>query len=527
MDTSASRRRLDRDLLTFFAISGAGMAQADLVRDRLLRVNAKFCEMTGRTEAELLEMGVEDLTHPEDWPRNRQGISGLLAGKINEHQGEKRLLRKDGSILWVRVVCMLIRNARGKPLRSCALLEDITAERRAHEDANARLLARIGIEGALREADKRKDEFLAILAHELRNPLSPIRHAVRIAQAPAAEPAQVDWSLQVIDRQVGYMARLLDDLLDVSRIGRGSLELRMERIQLASAVADAVETARPLLESKRHALTVELADEPLWLDADPVRLAEIFANLLTNAAKYTDPHGRIHLQAQRAGADVIVAIRDNGIGINPEMRPWLFEMFSQARSARERSEGGLGIGLALVQGLTRLHGGTVEVSSAGVGQGSEFTVRLPLASIESAQRAPAMPDAPRSGKGPPLRVLIADDNLDSAESLAILLQLEGHEVRLASNGREAVSLATQFGPDVALLDIGMPEMSGYEAAAQIRAQLDGQSMMLVAITGWGQEQDKQYAARAGFDHHLTKPIDLAELAGCFAQQQHRRSDHGG
>jgi PAS domain S-box-containing protein len=367
-------------------------------------------------------------------------------------------------------------------------------------------------EDALRAADRRKDEFLATLAHELRNPLAPIRHAAQISRTPHATEAQVKWSQEVIDRQVGHMARLLDDLLEVSRITRGMLELRKERIVLRDVVAAAVETVRPLIEARGHHLTLDLPAASTHIDADPVRLSQIFSNLLTNAAKYTNAGGRICVVA-RAGQDkVTIEVRDNGMGISPEQLPRMFEMFSQATSAIERSEGGLGIGLALVRGLVVLHGGTIEAHSRGLGKGSEFVLTFPLAPVEpgrasDAVRAEVVGNDRRTG----LRVLVADDNRDTADSSALLLQISGHDVRTAYSGAEALRLAAEFMPQVALLDIGMPGMNGYEVAREIRGAGWGERMMLVAISGWGQADDKRLAEAAGFDHHLAKPVDFEML----------------
>lgn len=364
---------------------------------------------------------------------------------------------------------------------------------------------------ALREADRRKNEFLATLAHELRNPLAPIRNATRLAKMPTATPAHTKWSLDVIERQVEHMARLLDDLLEASRISRGTFELRKERIELTSALFSAIETAQPLIEARRHILSVDTPPEPVWLDADPVRLAQVFSNLLHNAAKYTDPGGQIHIKAQREGKWICVCVRDTGIGISPEMLPRVFEMFSQAGSAIDRAQGGLGIGLALVKGLVDMHGGNVEVRSEGVNKGSEFIVRLPVVEPTGETASENQP-SPETCTNPDIRrVLVADDNHDAAESLAVLLQLKGHEVEVAHNGRDALRLAARFQPDVALLDIGMPELNGYDLAKAIRATDWGKDIRLVAVTGWGQDDVRERALRAGFDQHLTKPVDERTL----------------
>jgi signal transduction histidine kinase len=374
-------------------------------------------------------------------------------------------------------------------------------ERQRRRDAEV-ALARC--ENDLRQAERHKDEFLALLAHELRNPLAPIRYAVATCSS-GCTPEQHARARGIIERQVAHMSRLLDDLLDVSRITHSTLELRKSRVELTALIAAAIETARPMLDARRHVLALRLPPEAVRLEADPVRLAQIFSNLLINAAKYTDAEGRIELEATLHGDTIIVCVRDNGIGISPEMMPKLFTSFAQARSALERSEGGLGIGLALVRGLTALHGGTVEARSEGIGRGSEFIVRLPLACSVSGA---AQEDGAGPGHGNRrVRVLVADDNHDSAESCAALLQLNGHEVHTADGGRSALELAEKVRPDVVLLDIGMPDLNGYEVARSIRAASWGQQMILVAVTGWGQQEDKRRALDAGFDHHLTKPVD--------------------
>jgi PAS domain S-box-containing protein len=375
-------------------------------------------------------------------------------------------------------------------------------------------------EEALLEADRRKDEFLATLAHELRNPLAPIRHAARIGKSPHATDAQLGWARDVIERQVEHMARLLDDLLDVSRITRGRLELRKECLLLQDSLAAALDTVRPLIEARGHTLTTDLPASPVHIEADPVRFAQIFTNLLTNSAKYTDPGGEIGVRAEVRDRSAVISVRDNGIGIPPDLLPRVFEMFSQSKSAAERSEGGLGIGLSLVRGLVQLHGGSIEASSRGPGEGSELVVKLPLFAGEPrpARRAEAFPTASRDGRQR-LRVLVADDNRDHADSCAMLLEMAGHEVRTAYSGRDALSIGAEFAPQLVLLDIGMPGMDGYAAARQSRAAGWGAGAKLVAVTGWSQKEDKRQARLAGFDHHLAKPVDpdvlreLTERAG--------------
>ena len=365
-------------------------------------------------------------------------------------------------------------------------------------------------EEALREADRRKDEFLAVLAHELRNPLAPIRYALATAKKAARSGEQRRRAEEVVERQVALMSRLLDDLLDISRITRGMLELKKSHVELHQVIEAAVETARPLIDSKHHRLSLDLPQHAVRLEADAVRLAQVFANLLINAAKYTDPGGHIELRATQQPHRVGVTVRDNGIGIPSELMPRLFTLFSQVHATTGRMQDGLGVGLSLVRGLVALHGGTVEAHSEGAGRGSEFTVHLPLgapgAGTCAADDATAVPTAAH-----PLRILVVDDSRDAADICATLLELSGHRVQTAYSGRRALEVAEAFQPQVLLLDIGLPDIDGYQLARSIRAAPWGQSAYLVAVTGWGQEQDRRRASEVGFDHHLTKPVEAEAL----------------
>jgi PAS domain S-box-containing protein len=409
----------------------------------------------------------------------------------------------DGEENWWNISLVPLHERGGTISSVLILTEDITerkqAEVRLHRSQEA-----------LQEADRRKDEFLATLAHELRNPLAPIRTAAQILGSPKVAPTQLQWAQNVIQRQVGHMALLLDDLLDIARITRGKLELKTERVELTDVVDSAVEAARPLLDGKHHSFRVSLPAEALVLNADPLRLSQVLSNLLTNAAKYTDPGGHIELSGHVEGGVLCLSVQDDGIGMSPESLERNFEMFSQAEGASTRSDGGLGIGLALVRGLVGLHGGTVEAMSEGPGCGSKFLVRLPLADAVPSAAAAAETDV-ATGATVGRRVLVADDNKDAADALAMLLELAGHEVRVAHGGRAALSLAQTFRPDVAVLDIGMPELNGYEVAKELRREPWGSRMCLVALTGWGQDEDRQRAQDAGFDRHLTKPVDTDAL----------------
>jgi PAS domain S-box-containing protein len=362
-------------------------------------------------------------------------------------------------------------------------------------------------EEALREADRRKDEFLAVLSHELRNPLAPIGYAVEILKKSDPMPPQMQKARDVIQRQVRQLARLIDDLMDVSRITRGTIGLRRQHIELRSIVNDAVEASRPLIEQAGHTLRVELPVEPVIVHADATRLAQVLMNLLNNAAKYTERGGHIDLSAAVAGETVEIRVRDTGVGIPPQNLQRVFELFAQEDRSLERSRGGLGIGLNLARRLVALHGGELEARSDGPGHGSEFIVRLPVAKSQSdASEAPgAQLEAPHS-----MRILVVDDNEDSAESMAMFLAMSGHDVRTAHDGLAAVQAAAEFQPAAVLLDLGLPRLNGYEAAQRIRAQR-GVDVVLVAVTGWGQEDDRRRSRAAGFDYHLTKPVALDEV----------------
>jgi PAS domain S-box-containing protein len=369
---------------------------------------------------------------------------------------------------------------------------------------------------ALVDRDRRKDVFLATLAHELRNPLAPIRNSLQIMKLPNVSVATIERARDVMERQVHQLVRLVDDLMDVSRYMQGKIELRKERIELATAVARAVETARPGIDAQRHDLTVSLPTESLPLEADPVRLAQVLSNLLTNAGKYTEPGGRIWLTAERHGDEAVLRIKDSGIGIGPDMLPRVFDMFVQVDPAATRSQGGLGIGLMLVKTLVMMHGGNVEANSAGLGTGSEFVVRLPLVS-----RGLGEPEAPgknefRHSPFSRRRVLVVDDNVDAADSLATLLCLGGHEVQVAHGGPAALELVKVYRPEMAFLDIGMPGMDGYEVARRMRKQPGLEKVVLAALTGWGQEEDRRRTSEAGFDHHLVKPPELKMVESLLA-----------
>jgi len=363
----------------------------------------------------------------------------------------------------------------------------------------------------MREADRSKNEFLATLAHELRNPLAPIRNAVEILHVKAEPSPEVQWALEVVDRQMEQMTRLVDDLLDIARITGNKLELRREPVAVSEVVRVAVQTSRPLMDASGQRFTLALPETPLYLDGDLTRLAQVVSNLLNNSSKYTERGGRIELSVERQHRDVVISVKDTGIGIPADMLPRVFDIFTQVHRSPEQLPAGLGIGLTLVKRLVEMHNGSIEARSAGSGQGSEFVIRMPAVMDIPEVLAPPERRDPRAAPSQPLRILIVDDNLDAAASLGLLLRLTGHEIRTAHDGVEAMRVAEEFHPDVAVLDIGLPKMDGYEVAGMIRRQPWGAGMVLIAATGWGQETDRHRSHEAGFDHHLVKPVDPAAL----------------
>ena len=455
--------------------------------------------------------GTEPMSHEEHFARiHPDDVSKVEAAvQVALHSDqlyvrEYRIVLDDGSVRWLSGRGKVQRTIGGEPATLTGLIIDIG-------DLKA-------LEESLVVADRRKDEFLATLAHELRNPLAPIRNAAAILQKKGHDEKLRAWGTAIIERQMQGMARLLDDLLDVSRVTRGKLTLQLQEVSLASVVENAVEVARPALDARRHELTIMLPPHDVRLFADSLRLAQVVANLLTNAAKYTQPGGHIALGAHVTEDNVLISVRDSGSGIAPEWLEQIFDIFAQVQHSGTGSEAGLGIGLALVRGLVELHGGTVRATSAGLGHGSEFVVTLPRPSAGASTAAPV--DEIASLPGPRRRVLIADDNRDGAESLAQLVTLWNHEVTgVVHDGVAAFEAAEQGRPDIALLDIGMPGLSGYEVAQRIRATPWGRAVRLIAITGWGSSEAHQRAVDSGFDGHLTKPVDLERLAAVIATHQ--------
>ncbi|MBA3395047.1 MAG: response regulator [Deltaproteobacteria bacterium] len=438
------------------------------------------------------------LVHADD----RARVDAALAHAIDrqgDYDLEYRFLWPDGSIHWMSATGRVFVDEEGRANRVVGTAMDITARKE--------------VETTLQEADRRKDEFIAVLAHELRNPLAPMRLALEMLR-DTSDGAALDRAKNVMGRQLTHLVRLIDDLLDVSRITRGKLELRRTTVELVEVVRAALETARPVIDGANHQLVVSLPTEPIAIHADLTRLSQVISNILTNAAKYTPPGGRIELAATREDEMLVIRVIDNGIGIAEQDVKHVFEMFAQITPVASRSQGGLGIGLALARQLVAMHGGTIEATSAGAGHGSTFTVRLPIAELPA--EIPTPVDSvvqPRAG----VRVLIADDNRDAVETLATFLEVSGYEVRMASDGAEALEVAATFRPDVAVLDVGMPVHDGHEVARQLRARPEHAELVLIALTGWGQAEDLRRSREAGFDYHLTKPVQPKTLLKLLAE----------
>ena len=455
----------------------------------------------GYTAEEAVGQPITLIIPPDRLHEEKEILARLWRGERVEHYETVRRA-KGGRLIDLSLTISPIRDAQGRIIGASKIARNITERKRADEALQEAM-------EALRKADRRKDEFLALLAHELRNPLAPLRNSLQVMRL-ATDPDVVAKSMNIMDRQVSHMVRLIDDLLDISRISLNKMELRRSRVLLTDVINSAVETARPAIQEAGHTLTVSLPPEPIHLDADLTRLAQVFANLLNNSARYTEGRGRIWLTATREDDQVTVAVRDTGTGIPASALPSIFEMFSQGGRALERDAGGLGIGLALVKGLVEMHGGTVQAESPGEGQGSTFTIRLPVLADRaepSAGTDEGGPDATQAKR----RILVVDDNEDSAVSLEMMLQLLGNEVRSAHDGHKAVELAEQFRPQVILMDIGMPHLNGYEATRRIREQPWGRDIVIIALSGWGQEKDRASSKEAGCDGHLVKPVDLSEL----------------
>ncbi len=464
--------------------------------------NAGAERLFGYSAAEAIGRPITMLIPPERYGEEVDLLKRLSRGERIDHLETVRVA-KDGRRIDISLTVSPVLSVDGTIIGASKVARDIT--QRKQSDA------------ALRDADRRKDEFLATLAHELRNPLAPIRNSLHILRMTACNDPTADRVCEMMERQVNHMVRLVDDLMEVSRITRGTIELRKEETDLATTLLSALETSRPLIAAADHQLAITIPQEPIPLFGDAVRLSQLFANLLNNAAKYTDHGGQIWLTARQEGDEVVVSVRDNGVGIAAPMLPKVFEMFVQADRSANRSQGGLGIGLTLVKRLAELHEGTVSVRSEGPGQGSEFVVRLPVAHVRERD---AGQSSVRQAVTAALqrRVLVVDDNKDAATSLGMLLRFLGTDVQVAHDGATALALIENYRPDVVLLDIGMPGMDGFEVARRVRERADFNNIMLIALTGWGQAHDRDRTRSSGFDHHLVKPADITVLQSLLASK---------
>jgi len=433
---------------------------------------------------------------------HRDDLDVINSGKA-KHIPEEQVTHADGSVHWYSTVKIPLINGNNNYDKLLGVATDITERKRAEE--------------ALQLMNRRKDEFLAMLAHELRNPLAPIRNAVQLLKMQGVTEPKLAWICNVVDRQVTHMARLLDDLLDMARIMQGKIRLKLERLELSDIVNNAVETSRPLIESRNQDLLISQTAAPQWLNGDRIRLAQVLSNLLNNAAKYTGEGGKIMLSVTRDENNVVIEIKDTGIGIAPDILPQIFDLFTQADHTLAHSQGGLGIGLTLARQLVEKHGGTITAASGGVDQGSSFTVRLPALPMEASviEAAPSESEQPTHK----FRILVVDDYADAAESLAMLLQTEGHEVEIADCGIKAIEKAQTFRPQVVLLDIGLPDLDGYEVAKRLRALPETHDAILIALTGYGQTEDCERSQAAGFNHHLLKPLNFAKLSALLTASQ--------
>jgi PAS domain S-box-containing protein len=466
---------------------------------RFVHINPRFEKLLGKANEEVRGQSVYDVLPQElalIFDGNNRRV--LAAGETVEF--EEVIPEDSGTHFYTSVKTPLF-DAAGKPHSVVSVSTDITERKR--------------LEDALRDADRRKDEFLAILAHELRNPIAPIRYALQVLNEKGPITPELRWAVDMVERQTQHMARLIDDLLDVNRITRNTLELRKEHVELSRIIESAMETSRPLIERGGHDLRVQIPSEPVYLDADVVRLAQVFSNLLNNAAKYgkgPSERARIEITAAASGKSVAISVKDQGVGIAAPMLPRIFDMFTQVGRSREQSEGGLGIGLSLAKRLVEMHGGTIEARSEGVGKGSEFIVTLPVAAANPLQDQAFGTKTGCTKAGSKRRILIADDNADVSEAFQVMLDALGHEVEVAYDGLDALHKGALFLPDVMVLDIGMPRLNGYDTARRIREQPWGKSVVLIAITGWGSDKDKLESEQAGFDIHLVKPVDPVALS---------------
>ena len=497
-------------------------SEAILVCDtdgRIIRASHRATALAGQypvgklfTEAFPLELGAAVHFRFRDPAEVSQLTLFDLANIDADSPQEASVVRCDGNRIHLLFSCRhLQRETDLERIGYTVTLTDITTRKRLEEELKQRV-------EELKIVDRRKDDFLATLAHELRNPLAPIRNAAAILQMIHVDHPELQWCRDIIEQQVSQISRLLDDLLDLSRITRDRLELRRERVELTRVIQEAVDISRPLIDEFQHDLTVSTPSEPIDVVADEVRLTQVLSNLLNNAAKYTDPGGKIWLSAERQGVDLVVSVKDTGIGIPADKLDEVFAMFSQLHRSLEQTRQGLGVGLTLVKRLVEMHGGTIEVKSDGPGKGTEFIVRLPIVVGHTAEASAGAENGNEQPEKPALRILVADDHVHSNESLTKVLRMMGHEIRSAYDGDEAFRTAEQFAPHIALLDIGMPKLNGYDLCRRIRQQPWGKTMILVALTGWGGEKDREKGLEAGFNDHMTKPVPLEKLESLFADR---------
>jgi PAS domain S-box-containing protein len=484
-----------------FERAAIGMGTVRFTDARWEDVNDVFCRMLGRTREEMLRTPWPEMTHPEDIAADLEGFRRLAAGSLEEYTVEKRFLHARGHAVWARLTLSVVRDAQGRPAYEIAIIEDIGDRKQAQAQLRA-------ANERLREADRRKNDFLAVLSHELRNPLAPIKNSLFVLERALAGGSQARRAHEVIGRQVQHLTRLVDDLLDVTRISRGKVRLQREQVDLRELILRTAEDHRALFQASGIELRID-AGEPVRVNGDLTRLSQIVGNLLSNAAKFTARGGRVEVSLARAAGEAVIRVRDDGVGIPPELLPRMFEPFVQADATLDRSKGGLGLGLALVKGLAELHGGGVSAHSAGAGQGAEFVVRLPAVSAEAASSAPRASAAARPH--PALRVLLIEDNADAAESLKEALELNGHTVEIARTGWEGLEKARAAPPDVVLCDIGLPGIDGFEVARRMRADPALRSAPLVALSGYPAPEDLERSRDAGFHRHLAKPPDLQLL----------------
>ena len=455
--------------------------------------NSGATRLFGYSAEEAIGKSITMLMPPERVNEEPGILDRIRHGDRIEHYETVRR-RKDGTLVEISLSVSPIFDEQGHVVGAAKIARDITDRKQS--------------ERALVQIDRRKNEFLATLAHELRNPLAPIRNSLNLLRLTRSESAADDSVLAIMERQVDHMVRLVDDLLEISRIATGKIELRIEAVEIAAVIRSAVETSRPVIDANRHQLAIQLPTEPLTIQGDAMRLSQAVANLLNNSAKYTEPRGQIWLTVAHDKDWVVISVRDNGIGISADLLPHVMEMFMQADRKKRNYKDGLGIGLALVKQLVEMHGGSVEPKSAGDNKGSEFTIRLPLSRQQSSLTHGGLPLAPQPARQ---RILVVDDNRDAATTLAMLLKFLGNEVQTVHDGPSALRSVEEFCPNIVLLDLGMPEMDGYEVANRLRELPGRQNMVLVALTGWGQTDDRQKTHDAGFDKHLVKPVNLDTL----------------